>query len=77
MSRSYRKPYVTDGYKGSKRKQFCKKYANNVVSKTEDVPDGKAYRKFSNTYDICDYRWHESPSGIKKHWPKWWKLLRK
>ena len=58
MSRSYRKPYVTDGYKGSGRRKFSKGYANNVVHNTEDIADGNAYRKVTNPWDICDYKIH-------------------
>ena len=58
MSRSYRKPYYVDGYKGSKRKQFNKNQANRVIRRTtEEIADGKSYRKFYERWDICDYRW--------------------
>jgi len=77
VSRSYRKPYVTDGYKGSGRRKFSKGYANNVVHNTEDIADGNAYRKVTNPWDICDYRWFVSEKDLKKHWPKPWRLLRK
>lgn len=40
MSRSYRKPWFTDGYKGTSRKPFAKKEANKKVRRSEDVPDG-------------------------------------
>lgn len=58
MSRSYRVPYVVDSY-GSPRKRKAKNYANRVVRHKKDVPSGKAYRKFSCSYDICDYKWYE------------------
>ena len=58
MSRSYRKSWITDGYKGSKRKQFFKRLANKVVRRAEDVPDGKAFKKFFDTWSICDYRYY-------------------
>ena len=57
MSRSYRKPWVTDGYKGSSRRQWAKRYANKKVRHAEDVPNGKAYRKFYESWNICDYKW--------------------
>lgn len=76
MSRSYRKPYVTDGYKGSKKKQYYKKLANNVVGKAQDVPDGNAYRKFFETWEIRDYHWYENPKS--EYWSdRWWRLIRK
>lgn len=58
MSRSYRKPIVTDGYKGSRRKQFHKNCANRRIRRTvEEIANGKAYRKFYESWDICDYKW--------------------
>jgi hypothetical protein len=57
MSRSYRKPWIVDGYKGSRRKQFYKRYANKRVRNTEDVPNGKTYRRVLNPWDITDYRY--------------------
>jgi len=75
MSRSFRRPYVTDGYKGSKRRQFEKRYSNKVLRKVEEIADGKAFKKFTDSWDICDFKWFEK--DIKKHWPNWWKLIRK
>jgi len=61
MSRSTRQPWYTDGYKGSKRKQYYKRYANHVIRHTDDIPDGKAYCKFFDTWSICDYRFRYNP----------------
>lgn len=58
MSRSYRAPWVVDGY-GSKWKRIVKNYANRVVRHSKNVPCGKAYKKFYSSYDICDYKWEE------------------
>jgi hypothetical protein len=77
MSRSFRKPYCVDGYKGSTRKQFEKRLANRTIRNSEDVPNGKAYKKFFDSWNITDYRWYQTPSQIEKYWPEWWKLLRK
>lgn len=55
MSRSYREPWYVDGY-GTKRKKFYKRQASKKVRRAEDVPDGKAYRKFYDPWDITDYR---------------------
>ena len=69
MSRSYRKPFVVDGYRGSKRKAFFKNYANRIIRRTmEEIPDGSSFIKFTGmTYDICDYRWLEKdPKWIEK-----------
>lgn len=57
MSRSYKKyPVIKDKNSG------MKKCANRKIRRSkymEDIPNGKAYRKFSETYDICDYIFHD------------------
>ena len=60
MSRSYREPWTVDGY-GTARKRWMKRYANKVVRSAEDVPNGRAYRKIYDTYNICEYRWKWDP----------------
>ena len=54
MSRSYRKPYATQQ---GKAKRFFKQKFNQDIRKEDDIPDGNAYRKMRNSYDISDYRW--------------------
>lgn len=61
MSRSYRKPWYTDGYKGSLKKRYFKRYANKIIRKTDDIPEGKAYRKYFDSWNICDYRFLYNP----------------
>ena len=53
MSRSFRKhPRAKDpANKG------MKKYANKRVRKTENIPNGKAYKKVFESYDISDWNW--------------------
>lgn len=76
MSRSYRKPWIVDGYKGSRRKQFYKRYSNKRVRNTEDVPDGKSYRRIMNPWDITDYRYI---ANLNDGWykEKFWHYSRK
>lgn len=62
MSRSYRRPYYTDGY-GTRRKRYMKRYANKRVRKTKGVPNGRAYRKYHDPWDICDYKCRWDPNG--------------
>ena len=51
MSRSYKKtPGPCD------RGPWWKTYANHVLRHKKDVPNGKAYRKFTCSYNICDYK---------------------
>lgn len=68
MSRSYRKPWITDGY-GTKWRRYAKKEANRKVRRHDDVPNGKAYRKVSDPWSICDYKFFISKAdkelGIK------------
>lgn len=56
MSRSYRSPYMKDGY-GSKWKKKAKRSANRAVRRA-DVEDGGEFKKHYNSWDICDYNFH-------------------
>jgi hypothetical protein len=56
MSRSYREPWCVDGY-GTKRKRNEKRRANRVIRKAKNVPSGRAYRKYIDQYQLCDYRY--------------------
>ena len=56
MSRSYRKPWAVCSY-GTRHKQYAKKEANRLIRRTKDVPNGKAYRKFYDPWNICDYKY--------------------
>jgi len=51
MSRSYKK---TPGF--CDRSPFNKKQANKKVRKTKIVPNGKAYKKLYESYNICDFK---------------------
>ncbi len=58
MSRSYKRcPVYTDGNPGTTKES--KKFANKKVRNTEDMPNGGAYKKVYESYDIHDYivRW--------------------
>ena len=76
MSRSYRKPFVRDGYKGSKRKQYMKRYANKVVRHADDVPNGKKFRRFVDPWEICDYRYRADMNDAF-YKDEYWKYIRK
>ena len=77
MSRSYREPWVVDGYKGSKRKQFFKRRSNKVLRKAENIPNGRAFKKFTDTWDICDFRWYQTKESMEKWNLDSWKYNRK
>ena len=54
MSRSYKKnPVCTDGSPHTTKE--LKKFANKKVRGYEDLPNGSAYKKVSQSYDIHDY----------------------
>jgi len=55
MSRSYRRPFYVEGY-GTAHKRFEKNQANRCIRRALDVPDGKAYKKFYDHWNICDYK---------------------
>lgn len=63
MSRSYREPYVLDGY-GTKRKKYDKNYANRRIRRKSVeyvIADGSSYRKITDPWDICDFRLRYDP----------------
>ncbi|MDE5570181.1 MAG: hypothetical protein K2J47_01355 [Ruminococcus sp.] len=72
MSRSYkfRKTGKIVFFKESNSK-FGKKSASSAVRRAEDVPNGKAYKKFFCSYDICDYRWSEPKYNAYEFRLKW------
>jgi hypothetical protein len=59
MSRSYRKPYVAN------QGTVWKKIYNQSLRQEEDIPNGNAYRKMRNSYNIDDYGWYLGDD------PKW------
>jgi len=63
MSRSFRKPFVVDGY-GTPHKKVAKRRANKMVRKNWKVADGNAYRKVMDPWNICDFRFYD-PENYK------------
>ncbi len=53
MSKSYKKePIVKDHTSGA----YGKRLANHAVRKNlDDIPNGKAYRRYFNSYNVHDY----------------------
>ena len=68
MSRSYREPVFKDSY-GTRHKQWAKREANQRIRRTNDVPDGKAYRKYYDPWNIVDFksRWDPWPT-YRSNW---------
>ena len=66
MSRSFKKhPYQADT-EGSTWRKFSKKRANRRVRKSEDLPDGKSYKKVFESWDIVDYAWTDTWANRKR-----------
>lgn len=71
MSRSYRKPYWTQGYGGRWRKA-AKRMAAKKVRKEKLVADDSFYKRLYNSWDICDFKFFEYQNDKKL-----WKVKRK
>jgi len=54
MSRSHRKPVVTDsgGHRG-----FFKRLANKTVRRCDDLGNHSDFKKIYQSWNICDYHW--------------------
>jgi len=67
MSRSYKKHLVKKVPSGNgSYKSFAKNYANRKIRRIRpdggvDVPSGKTYRKFTETWDINDWVFRYDP----------------
>lgn len=61
MSRSYRKPFWTQGYGGAWR-NFAKRQSSKRVRRTKSVSNGNYYKRISNSWDICDYKFYDAKS---------------
>jgi len=69
MSRSYRQPYITQGY-GGKARRFYKRLANKAVRRTKNIVNGGTYRKVYCSWMICDFkfRWSETWADTTPRW---------
>jgi hypothetical protein len=68
MSRSYKKNLWESCTSGSIYRRFIKNYANRRLRHIEDIPDGKAFKKYLEFWDICDYKglWSQD---MESFWP--------
>lgn len=62
MSRSYKAPVVKQR-QHKKDKQLA---ARRVRRQKDDIADGKAYRKESNSWNICDFSWWTGKDSDKR-----------
>ena len=78
MSRSYRKPWVKDGY-GSNTKRRSKRYHNRKLRRklknpNYEIADGNAHKNGHgiDRWDVCDYRWViNKPTGDRIIYWSW------
>lgn len=68
MSRSYKKHLWESCNEGSSYKRFIKNYANRIIRHTHDIPNGKTYRKYFESWNISDYKGLWNPSD-ESFWP--------
>ena len=74
MSRSYKKVGHCKNEKSCKKgKQFANRRLRRKGIDYE-IPNGKAYKKMNESWDICDYQHKETWEGYQKWWknPRWW-----
>ena len=72
MSRSHRKnPIVTEGSFSGWSKRMKQKFNRKLRRTTgvEDIPDGNAYRKMNESWDISDY-------SFRTPWLAYWQLVK-
>jgi len=66
MSRSFKKVAGwTCGYKGDRKSS--KRFANKAVRNTEELVNGMMYKKVSESYDICDFKFLEFWDSVAKY----------
>jgi len=70
MSRSYKKsPYIVDHHVKTTKER--KRFANKTIRQDEDFDiSGKAYKKRTESWDICDYRWRWTKEEAISEWYK-------
>ena len=74
MSRSWKKTW---GWVD--RNPYRKNQANKKVRKTKNIPNGKAYKKLYDSWNISDHRYLEFYRNLGEYWIEEtpWKMNRK
>ena len=67
MSRSYKKHLIRKDGSGSKWKPFRKNQANRRIRRSPDVPNGNAYRRLYDQWNLCDWVFQYDPA-IRYYW---------
>ena len=71
MSRSYKHRKGTLLHVKEQNSRFGKRQASAAVRRAADVPDGRQYRKYYDSWDISDYRWTENKytrEAFRRRW---------
>ena len=71
MSRSYKHTPVCGEYSRNTTK-YLKRQASHKVRRSSDVPNGKAYRKFFNPWNIRDYISYWTKEDAIDRYTKYW-----
>lgn len=64
MSRSYRKPWLTEGQDIPGLRKSRRRLANRRVRReTKDLTSGANFKKHSQSWDIIDYKFYDPKSS--------------
>ena len=86
MSRSYKKnPFLTDNGNSKNEKRIANRKFRRQINLDEDMPARPRHKKYTESWDICDYKWrmtkqeaidwyhtkmkYEASDYFKKHYP--------
>ena len=82
MSRSYKhSSFVVDNKGHNLRRRYFKRYHNkairNKLNNSDELMQGSIHKKYTNSWDICDYRWYWSEEQAvidyyQRYNEQWW-----
>lgn len=71
MSRSYKKfPSCKDVKSGKSGKKIANHKVRRQMKRGIDIPNGNAYQKVFNSWDIYDYRFYMTEKDVYHRWMK-------
>lgn len=56
MSRSKKAPYFTEGQDSPGKRKAARRLANRRVRRDKDLASGSSFKKVSQSWDICDWK---------------------
>ena len=80
MSRSYKhSSFVVDNKGHNLRRRYFKRYHNksirNKLKNSDELIQGSRHKRYTNSWDICDYRWYWSEEQATidyyRDYPNW------